>query len=192
MQITDRPNHRAHFHITIGDCTTEELKRAARLVKGKPTPIDLELEAGSRRERMITVHQRGLSTFKMLSCVRLLTNMGIEVVRYKLEADIEDFAPGLPPVSAKNYCEFHVRIPVDCATFSLGGWVRSRNPSKAGYVFLNSRAFDGKELHTRFHQIEWIQGRVSDTDIHMEWTVFDSNSKQDEDWISGPHTSPAQ
>ena len=159
------------------------LQQAARLVKAKPTNIDLVLDRANRRDRMVTKYGIDFQALRdqLSADVESLKGHGFTSIRSKIEKVLDE----IPDFSLENveeggvlYYEFHVKSGRQFQ--SVPGFVTSSNPSELGTVFYNTRVPpDGSNLEDLKAAIAGIQDVI---EVQSEVVLFDSNAHFDTGW----------
>lgn len=170
----------SHYHITLTNVSSDDLIRSSKLIQAKPTPIDLLDHRGSHFDRMVTKYQKGIDLTQMNRDVEILNENGFEVTRFKLEQMIESF-DGFE-LSDQNYFEVHIKVPNTYMKKDVFGFAYSSNPSSMGYYFYNGRCRSLDDLPKFKETIELIKSETEVESVHMEYTVFDSNTEHDRWW----------
>ena len=170
----------SHFHITLEDCTVEQIQTAAKLIGGKVTSIDLVKGDTIVKDRMLTKWQKGSDLLETRQAVKLLTDSGYKVVRYKLERmiqhleDISKFN-----ITDTNYLEVHIKVPTSVARVEVFPFVMSSNSKDVDHYFYNSRARSNEQAKIIQNIIE---ERFKEYPSHIEYVVYDSNQQHDRWW----------
>lgn len=167
---------KSHFHITLSGVTSEELLVASKIIKSKPTIIDLHTNSLNISDKMTTGYQRGIGLCNLKDNVKKLLENNFNVIRAKLEADLIDYLNVFGCVDfSKNYveCHFHInnKDDVDGNIFRY-----SSNPSSNGKIFANYRAYNEADMNFI------IQFCSRFENAHLELCVYDSNVAHDENW----------
>jgi 8-oxo-dGTP pyrophosphatase MutT (NUDIX family) len=203
-----------HSHITLEMPSSKlEAERAAKLVNGKLTVIDLSRESRNQTDFMITHHyltgSRGLEDeYDVLALLksraRQLEESGYKVTRVKLEhepmhkdSDIDDILNSLNRI----YTELHIKCVIDEANSDnlielskKANWHPSRNPFSTrddGKLvrFVNKRLYGGRFLFEIDREVDNIIPIISDVcdieEIKYETAIYDSNEDLDKWWMKG-------
>lgn len=165
-----------HYHLTIANCTAEELQALAKTLRAKATTIDLENDVQSQKDRMITKYGKSLELLKekALSDTLTLEASGYSVTRIK----IEEVVSGLLASDLDNclYLEGHLRVP---ATFDekIEGFHLSKNPSSTSTKFYNFRIRTLNDYNV-------IQGNFPHgvLEAQFELVHIDTNEQHDRWW----------
>lgn len=192
---------KSHYHITLKDIQTQDLSNYAKLIKGKPTSIDLIIDKEKPfKDRMLTKHQLGHSLLPLFTDVLTLQKSGAEIARYKLELDLNDIWEDLKQnpenfqmvLSEQNYIELHIKVPNDFPllekTYKNIKIGISKNPKTQNHYFYNLRLYNQKDLKTGLEFLKKIENIGKDLNfppinIHKEYTLFDSHLKHDKNWL---------
>lgn len=200
-----------HSHLTIVANSDDEARRAAALVKGKITIIDLSRENKTQTDYMITHHyvtgHHGLEdsfdiTTLLKSMAKQITESGVKVTRVKLEHELLDSRSNIRDIpSSLNsiYTEVHVKCLVSedqrnklIEVSSAKGWHPSRNPfakAEDGTLtqFVNKRFYGQSSLvDIDSHVDQLVKDVIQITEIKeikYESTIYDSNEKLDGWWM---------
>lgn len=200
-----------HSHLTISAKSDDEAKRAAALVKGKITVIDLSRGDKIQTDYMITHHYvtgfHGLEdSFDIISLLksmaRQINDSGISVTRVKLEHELLDARSDrrdIPSSLDSIYTEVHVKCVLAesdrgklITVASNAGWHPSRNPfskSDDGKItqFVNRRFYGKSNLVDIDLIVDSIVKEISCIaeikEIKYESAIFDSNEALDAWWM---------
>lgn len=175
---------RSHFHITLGEVDTEQMKKAAKLIRAKCTTIDLHRDTRSQRDRMLTKYQRGVGLSGMNKSVLALESAGFKVLRYKLELMFENIEDLLKQdFTTENYGEVHIKTDASHPLVETGFFQLSSNAEEVDYRFYNGRIYSqlDKDLFMKAYS-KLIEGCVPIKGCHLERTIFDSKYYFDSWW----------
>jgi hypothetical protein len=173
----------SHYHITIESVDVNEIKRASKLIHGKPTSIDLVLLKSNQIDRMITKYQKGISKDNMLRDVKILLNENFNVVRFKLEQILNNLDYINVSINSKNYIEIHIKVEYSKNQENINGFRISRNILENEHFFYNARIRSKKELLTIINGINYIKKIHNIKSIHYEYIIYDSNVEHDNWWL---------
>lgn len=201
-----------HSHITIETPDRAAAERAARLIQGKVTVIDLGRDDRRQTDRMITNHfvtgYHGLRDHNDVlrrvkgAAVQLLIT-GNNVVRVKLEHELLDRRSPVDCIQeslATDYTEVHIKCLVSAdrrdslvAAAHEFGWSYSSNPdaiSNRGVVqFVTRRFADPRRTIDQIYQeaaclqIRLMTDYQAEAEVHYESVVYDSNPDYDKWWV---------
>lgn len=201
-----------HSHLTIEKPTSNlEMQRAAKLVNGKLTIINLSRDDNKQTDFMITHHyitgSRGLEDeHDVLSLLKLrarqIQEAGFKILRIKLEheplhqeSNIDDILNSL----SRIYTEIHIKCIIE---FDLNenlinvskekNWHPSSNPfskREDGRLiqFINKRIYGETNLFKVDLEVDKIVPVISSLcdidEIKYETAIYDSNEDLDKWWI---------
>lgn len=202
-----------HSHLTVRTKSQAEAERAANLVGGKLTVIDLSRGDRQQTDVMITHHfvcgARGLEDqydilAKLRAFARQLEESGVTVLRVKLEYDLLDARSSRALVAAaldNEYTEIHIKcvLPVEgrdalVALAASAGWHPSRNPysvrgdGKLGQ-FINRRFYERRLTHADLDTatdalVTEVVKLAEIEEIKFETAVYDSAGDHDRWWMA--------
>lgn len=174
----------SHYHITLDNINVDNIKRAAKLIKGKVTNIDLSLDSGEIiKDRMITKYQVGSSVLPLFDDVLLLRENKFNVSRYKLEMMFSNFSDIEKLIlSDLNYIEIHIKVSKDIERKKYKSFALSRNTDKTDYYFYNGRCRDKKHLTEFIKTYDHILNETGSSNVHLEYTIYDSKPNHDSKW----------
>ncbi len=200
-----------HSHLTIETKSVAEADRAAELVRGKITVINLARDTRDQTDCMITHHYvTGIHGIEdehdiialLESRADQLKRSGVTVLRAKLEhepLDKDSNRRDLTESLSRIYTEIHIKcivsdsyLPhlISCA--SAEGWHPSRNPyAKQGegmvVQFVNRRFYGTTTLPIIDAAVDTIVSRIINLctieEIKYESAVYDSNEEHDRWWM---------
>lgn len=164
-----------HYHLTIQDCTSEELITIAKHVKAKATTIDLYNDSFNQIDRMITKYGTSKELLKQTiqKDVRLIFSLGFVVIRIKLEEITEDFIFD----NSCLYSEAHIKV-LDNNLEEINGFKLSKNPVD-GTKFYNARTNSNIECIKLKDKILSIPDIISE---QYEIVHIDTNIDHDKWW----------
>lgn len=168
----------SHYHITV-KCTANELEHISKLVKGKPTSIDLYKDSKSQIDRMITKYHRSLSVLKQraFSDIEKIQGLGFQVARLKIEEVVPEILES--DVGKYHYLEGHIKIKSNVELKHIDGFILSGNNAKTNTRFYNFRVRTLEDYHkvvSGFNQIENI------VETEFERVILDTNEQHDRWW----------
>ncbi len=200
-----------HSHLTIEANSKAEGERAAALVRGKITMIDLQRDGRKQTDYMITHHyvtgHQGLEdqydvTALLKARAQQLKESGIRVLRAKLEHEMLDLQSNRRDIAASLasiYTEVHVKCVIDndrqqhlINIAKAYGWHPSLNPfavADDGKVtrFVNRRFYDDVALATIDRAVDELIPAIIPfahiKEIKYESAIFDSNVEHDRWWM---------
>lgn len=165
-----------HYHITIGDCTSEQLIKLGKHINAKPTTIDLYNSVNTQKDRMLTKYGRDLQVLEEVGLldIQKVNLLGFNVKRFKLERVYKE----LPSNVVGKYLEVHIKVKdkeglPDYERFSL-----SKNPSESCTRFYNCRIHQDKDIP----YFKEIIGLIPYIGIQYESVIKDTNDKIDKWW----------
>ena len=171
------PKRIFHYHLTVKDCTSNDLSNIAYSVHAKPTTIDLYNNKSSQIDRMITKYgtNQDLLMNQMYIDVKKINNLGFEIIRTKLE----EVTKTLMFNDFVKYSEAHIKVS-DNELKNIDGMNLSKNSSD-GTKFYNARIYNASDLDTIITKIQNIPGIISE---QYELVQHDSNNMHDEWWTN--------
>lgn len=176
----------SHYHITINNSTIDEIKTAAKLIKGKVTEIDLIIGTDISKDRILTKYQKGRDVQQLFDDVKLLRSKGYVIDRYKLELMFDNFSDiSNLKLNDFHYIECHIKVPNTFERRHYEMFALSSNRNNVDYYFYNGRCRDIKQLNNfimTFDKIVLDASEFGNVDVHKEYTVYDSNPNHDRKW----------
>lgn len=170
--------NKSHYHITCR-CNSEELDKLGKVIKAKPTSIDLYSNTQAQTDRMLTKYHRDLDKLKLMAQrdIKKLQDLGFDVVRLKIEEVVDIF--NLTDVGKYDYLEGHIKVKSDKSLPDIDGFILSGNNQKTNTRFYNFRIRSAEDYQKVFGNIYLIQNEL---EREFERVIYDSNVNHDRWW----------
>ena len=168
-----------HYHLTLKEVNSSQLAKASKTIKGKPTPIDLEINKNSLQDRMVTKYSVADSVFSNLNeDIETLSNNGYDVSRVKIEKIVESFE--VPNSEPLLYSEVHIKVNKKLYESEYKFLRKSKNTSDESF-FLNGRLSLDNDSDLLMKEIDSLPKEMI-LSKQFEHVMFDSNSNHDKTW----------
>lgn len=169
---------KSHYHITCR-CSADELIEISKVIKAKPTSIDLYNNRQAQTDRMLTKYHRDLSKLRGMAekDIAKIISMGYSVVRLKIEEVVDTFTES--DVGIYEYLEGHIKVKSDLSLPNIDGFILSGNNLKSNTRFYNFRIRTKEDYSKVFSNIHKIYGIL---ETEFERVIYDSNTLHDRWW----------
>lgn len=167
-----------HYHLTV-KCTAEQLMCLSKIIRAKPTSIDLHKDEHIQIDRMLTKYHRCLNTLKNKAKrdIETINAIGYEVIRLKIEEVVSSFTEN--DIDKYVYLEGHIKVKSEKDLIPVDGFILSGNNQKTNTKFYNFRIRNKLDYNRVFTNIHLVEGEV---EREFERVVYDSNVSHDRWW----------
>jgi hypothetical protein len=171
---------RFHYHLTLQDVTVEELQKAAKLIGGKATPIDLQKGTKTQSDKMITKYHRCYKEcyWERKAVTLELEGAGYKVIRVKIEEVVDQLNIHNLEDNPGAYLELHIKVDSSYRK-EHEGFRHSTNRLDSNTKMLNARIHNEQEFTAITSELQNIKSPLS---TQYEVVHLDTNYKLDYWW----------
>lgn len=163
-------------HLTVSNATPlEEFKTVCKTFGVKPVYLDLDCKLGFRKDLMTSqvLVADNLSEV-ILEVKKMLLTFPYAISRAKIETPLDNTKEPC------KYYECHASTTGECPGLEHQGFRKSKNTLKKGTLMYTFRTRDLADFELKTFI---LQSHTNIKKVILERCVYDSNEKQDDDWI---------